>query len=104
MTSSGSAGEFRKFPDEVEKNVPADLDGHVVMDKYDPHKTGLIRGGCVKRPRRHAHRMPISGSWINQVERFFAPLTERIGIGRKGQGAAVRRPVTWSAVFPSVSA
>ena len=33
------AKEFRKFLDEVEKNVPADLDVHIVMDNYGTHKT-----------------------------------------------------------------
>ena len=35
------ATEFRKFLDEVERNVPADLDVHVVMDNYGTHKTKL---------------------------------------------------------------
>jgi hypothetical protein len=37
------ATEFRKFLDEVERNVPTDLDIHVVMDNYGKHKTKLIR-------------------------------------------------------------
>jgi len=35
------AREFRKFLDEVERNVPADLDIHVVMDNASSHKTKL---------------------------------------------------------------
>ena len=35
------AKEFRKFLDEVERNVPADLDIHVVMDNYGTHKTKI---------------------------------------------------------------
>jgi hypothetical protein len=30
-----------------------------------------------KRPRWHVHLTPTSSSWLNQVERFFALLTER---------------------------
>lgn len=71
------AQEFRKFLDEVERNVPADLDIHVVMDNYGTHKTKLIRNWFAKRPRWHVHYTPTSASWINQVERFFALLTER---------------------------
>ena len=37
------AREFRKFLDEVERNVPANLDIHVVMDNASSHKTKLIR-------------------------------------------------------------
>lgn len=33
------AMEFRKFLDEIEANVPADLDVHLVMDNYATHKT-----------------------------------------------------------------
>jgi transposase len=69
--------EFRKFLDAVESNVPADLDVHVVMDNYGTHKTKLIRNWFAKRPRWHVHYTPTAASWINQVERFFALLTER---------------------------
>jgi transposase len=69
--------EFRRFLDEVERNVPADLDVHVIMDNYGTHKTKLIRNWFAKRPRWHVHFTPTSASWINQVERFFALLTER---------------------------
>jgi transposase len=69
--------EFRKFLDEVESNVPVDLDVHVVMDNYGTHKTKLVRNWFAKRPRWHVHYTPTSASWINQVERFFALLTDR---------------------------
>ena len=69
--------EFRKFLDEVERNVPDGLDVHVVMDNSGTHKTKLIRDWFAKRPRWHVHYTPTASSWINQVERFFALLTER---------------------------
>ena len=69
--------EFRKFLDEVARNVPADLDVHIVMDNYGTHKTKLIRDWFAKRPRWHVHFTPTSASWLNQVERFFALLTDR---------------------------
>jgi transposase len=71
------ASEFRKFLDEIERNVPANLDVHIVMDNYATHKTRPIRNWFAKRPRWHVHFTPTSASWINQVERFFALLTER---------------------------
>src|SRR3974390_203245 len=71
------ATEFRRFLDDVERNVPTDLDIHVIMDNYGTHKTKLIRNWFAKRPRWHVHFTPTSASWINQVERFFALLTER---------------------------
>jgi hypothetical protein len=71
------AAEFRRFLDAVEAAVPADLDVHVVMDNAGIHKTALIRGWFAARPRWHVHRTPTSASWLNQVERFFALLTDK---------------------------
>lgn len=71
------AQEFRKFLDEVERNVPTNLDIHVVMDNASSHKTQMIRDWFAKRPHWHVHFTPTSSSWINQVERFFALLAEK---------------------------
>jgi transposase len=71
------AREFRKFLDEIEAAVPPDLDVHLVMDNYATHKTPLIRNWLTKRPRWHVHLTPTSASWLNQVERFFALISER---------------------------
>jgi transposase len=71
------AEEFRRFLDEIEANVPADLDVHLIWDNYATHKTKAIRDWLAKRPRWHVHLTPTASSWLNQVERFFALLTER---------------------------
>src|ERR1700720_2413722 len=71
------AQEFRRFLDTVEQHVPADLDIHIVMDNASSHKTKLIRDWFAKRLRWHMHFTPTSASWINQVERFFALLTDQ---------------------------
>jgi len=71
------AAEFRRFLDEIEANVPKDHDIHLVMDNYATHKTQLIRDWLAKRPRWRVHLTPTSSSWLNQVERFFALLTDR---------------------------
>jgi transposase len=71
------AAEFRKFLDQIQANVPRDLDVHLVMDNYATHKTQLIRDWLAKRPRWHVHLTPTSSSWLNQVERFFARLTDK---------------------------
>lgn len=71
------AAEFRKFLDEIEATVPHGLDVHLVMDNYATHKTPLIRNWLAKRPRWHVHLTPTSASWLNQVERFFALLTDK---------------------------
>ena len=47
------------------------------MDNASSHKTKSIRDWFAERPRWHQHFTPTSASWLNQVERFFALLTER---------------------------
>jgi transposase len=69
--------EFRNFRDTIEKNVPEELDVHLILDNYGTHKTKLIRDWLTKRPRFHVHFTPTSASWLNLVERWFALLTER---------------------------
>jgi transposase len=69
--------EFRQFLDEIEAQVPAELDVHIIMDNYGTHKTPLIRKWFAKRPRFHVHFTPTYGSWINLVERWFAELTNK---------------------------
>jgi transposase len=71
------SSEFLKFLREIEAGVPSDLDVHLVMDNYATHKTQKVRNWLAKRPHWHVHLTPTSASWINQVERFFADLTER---------------------------
>jgi transposase len=71
------AVEFRKFLDEIEAAVPSDLNVHLVIDNYATHKAPIIRNWLNRRPRWHIHLTPTSSSWLNQVERFFALLTER---------------------------
>jgi transposase len=71
------ATEFRTFLDEIEANIPKGLEVHLVWDNYATHKTPLIRSWLAKRPRWHVHLTPTSSSWLNQVERFFALITER---------------------------
>jgi len=69
--------EFRKFLDTVDAAVPAELDVHLVVDNYATHKTPLIRRWLAKRPRYHMHFTPTGASWLNQVERWFALLTQK---------------------------
>ena len=69
--------EFLKFLREIDGRVPAGLDIHLVMDNYATHKTKPVRNFLAKRPHWHVHLTPTSASWINQVERFFANLTDK---------------------------
>jgi transposase len=69
--------EFRTFLDRIDDEVPADLDIHVVLDNYVTHKTTLVHRWLIRHPRFHLHFTPTYGSWINQVERWFAMLTDQ---------------------------
>jgi transposase len=69
--------EFRAFLDQIEANVPADLEVHLILDNAATHKTRLIRDWLAKRPRYHVHFTPTSASWLNLVESWFALLSAR---------------------------
>lgn len=69
--------EFRKFLDTIDRTVPQYLEVHLVLDNYGTHKTPLIQRWLVRHPRFHLHFTPKGASWINQVERFFAELTNK---------------------------
>lgn len=47
------------------------------MDNYGTHKTPTVRAWLARHPRFHAHFAPTSSSWLNQVERWFATLSQR---------------------------
>jgi transposase len=70
------AAEFKSFLDRIESEVPEELDVHIVLDNYGTHKTDLIRRWLLRHPRFQVHYTPTYSSWINQVERWFATLTE----------------------------
>jgi transposase len=69
--------EFRQFLDTIDAAVPKRFQVHLVLDNYGTHKTPMIHRWLVKRPRFHLHFTPTGTSWINQVERWFALLTEK---------------------------
>jgi transposase len=71
------AVEFRSFLNTINKSVPADLDVHVVMDNYATHSAPEIKRWLARHPRFHFHFTPTYSSCLNQVERWFALLTER---------------------------
>ena len=71
------AKEFLAFLRTIDEATPANLDVHLVMDNYGTHKTPSVKAWMARHRRFHAHFTPTSSSWLNQVERWFATLTER---------------------------
>ncbi|WP_329561723.1 IS630 family transposase [Kitasatospora sp. NBC_01266] len=70
--------EFKKFLITIDKAVPAQLDVHLVCDNYSTHNTAEIRTWLSRHPRFHVHFTPTGSSWINQVERWFGLLTDKL--------------------------
>ena len=74
--------EFLKFLKKIHREVPKELEIHAVLDNYATHKTPEVQAWLKKHPRWQLHFIPTHSSWINQVERWFAKITnERIRRG-----------------------
>ena len=70
--------EFKQFLNTIEREVPAELDVHVVLDNSSTHKTPAIKKWLLAHPRFVLHFTPTSSSWLNLVERWFAELTTKL--------------------------
>jgi transposase len=71
------AETVKKFLQTLDREVPADLDVHVILDNSSTHKTPAIRKWLTARPRFVLHFTPTSSSWLNLVERWFSELTTK---------------------------
>jgi len=71
--------EFLSFMKKLDEQIPKKegLEVHLVMDNYATHKVDKVRRWFAKRPYYHIHFTPTGSSWINQIERWFALLTEQ---------------------------
>jgi len=71
--------EFVKFLDHLDAALPKDpgVSIHIVLDNYATHKTPAVKRWFLRHPEYHLHFTPTSSSWLNQVERFFAHITEK---------------------------
>ena len=69
--------EFLKFLDVIDSKIPPEGEVHLVLDNYGTHKTPKVVRWFARHPRYRIHFTPTSASWINQVERWFAEITEK---------------------------
>jgi transposase len=69
--------EFKKFLQQIDREVPAGLDVHLVLDNASTHKTPAITRWLAAHPRFVLHFTPTSSSWLNLVERWFSELTTK---------------------------
>ncbi len=111
--------ELLRFLKDIDRNVPTKLDLHLVMDNYASHKHPTIRTWLAQHPRYHVHFTPTYASWLNQVERWFALITQRAirrGSFRSTKELVLRidqfvqtynrdcRPFRWTATADSILA
>jgi putative transposase len=111
--------EFLAFLRHLDRNLPPDLDIHLIIDNYATHKHPKVRTWIAARPRYHVHYTPTYASWLNQVERWFALITQQSI--RRGSVQSVRelianinryvehynrvaRPFVWTATADSILA
>jgi transposase len=71
--------EFLKFLNEIDAQIEREpgVAIHIVLDNYGTHKTPAVKRWFARHPEYHLHFTPTSGSWLNQVERFFAEITAK---------------------------
>jgi len=72
--------EFVKFLQQLEEEVPSELEVHLIVDNYSTHKSAAVQRWLKPKARRrfHVHFTPTSTSWLNQVERWFGLITDRV--------------------------
>jgi transposase len=70
--------EFRKFLAAIDKAVPAELGVHLVCGNCATHNTAEIRTWLARHPRFCVHFTPTGSSWMNQAERWFGLLTDKL--------------------------
>jgi transposase len=90
------AKEFLAFLRNIESHVAGDVaagkEVHLVLDNYATHKSATVMKWLIKRPHWHLHFTPTHASWLNQVERFFALITNEAI--RRGNFVSVEKLVT----------
>jgi len=71
--------EFIQFLKQIDEAYPenAGEEIHLILDNYGTHKTPKVKRWLQRHPRFVLHFTPTSSSWLNQVERFFAEITEK---------------------------
>jgi transposase len=69
--------EFLKFMRLVERETPANLALHVIVDNYATHKHPAVQRWLRRNKRVKMHFIPTSSSWLNLVERWFRDLTDK---------------------------
>lgn len=75
IRKSHTSADFIAFLNKVNRNVPKDLEVHVILDNLSTHKTPAVHAWLLRH--RRFHFTPTYGSWMNMVERWFSALTTK---------------------------
>ena len=57
--------------------LPAGLELHLIADNYATHKHPRVKAWLARHRRFHLHYTPTYASWLNQVERWFALISQQ---------------------------
>jgi transposase len=71
------ADEFLTFLKKIDRETPAHLDLHLILDNYATHKAPAVKRWLARHKRFILHFTPTSCSWLNLVERLFAEITRQ---------------------------
>ncbi|MDP3894399.1 IS630 family transposase [Nocardioides sp.] len=77
LRPSHTSADFVAFLNKVNREVPTELEVHVVLDNLSTHKTPQVQQWLLRHKRFHFHFTPTYGSWMNLVERWFSALTTK---------------------------
>lgn len=77
LRKTHTAKDFIAFLGQIDREVPAELDVHVILDNLATHKTPAVHDWLLRHPRFHFHFTATYGSWMNLVERWFSALTTK---------------------------
>jgi transposase len=69
--------EFLKFLRKIDREIPKDMDLHLILDNYGTHNHPNVKKWLEKHKRFHLHFTPTGSSWLNLVERWFGELTRK---------------------------
>ncbi|MQB01661.1 MAG: IS630 family transposase [Actinobacteria bacterium] len=77
LRKSHNQNGFVAFLNKINREVPDDLDVHIILDNLSTHKTPKVQRWLLRRRRFHLHFTPTYRSWMNLVERWFSALTTK---------------------------
>ena len=69
--------EVLSFLEHIDRSVPKSLAVHLVIDNYCTHRHVKVKKWLATHRRFHVHYTPTYASWLNQVERWFALISQQ---------------------------